>query len=56
MNAKYCKLIRKVARDWGYSNKMAKRVKKILKRYEISNPSIELLMEVFTIIDTKIKS
>jgi len=56
MNAKYCKLIRKVVRQWGYSDKVAKRIKKTFLRNGIRRPSYETVVELMEIIDSRVQS
>jgi hypothetical protein len=55
MNDKYCKLIRKVVRDWGHSKDIAKALKKDLKRSGITTPSFEFLVAVMETVDKKIQ-
>ena len=54
MNDKYCKLIRKVAKQWGYSPKMAKRVKKSLTRAGITKPPVEFLHQIMQSVDKRL--
>lgn len=54
MNAKYCKLIRKVVRDEGYPPLVAKRLKADLIRQGITTPTYEFLQQVMRIVEKKL--
>jgi hypothetical protein len=55
MNAKYCKLIRKIVRDWGYSPAIAKALRKDLVKAGVDTPSFEFLVAVMETVDRKMK-
>jgi hypothetical protein len=55
MNAKYCKLIRKIVRDWGYSPTIAKALRKDLVKAGVNTPSLEFLLAVMETVDRKMK-
>jgi hypothetical protein len=55
MNAKYCKLIRKIVRDWGHSPAIAKALRKDLVKAGVDTPSFEFLIAVMETVDRKMK-
>ena len=54
MNAKYCKLIRRLVRDWGHSDKIAKKLKKDMLKNGITTPSAEFILAVLETVDKKL--
>lgn len=54
MNAKYCKLIRKLCRQRGYSEAVAKKLKKDLISEGITTPSYEFLTAVLNIVHSSV--
>jgi hypothetical protein len=54
MNAKYCKLIRKMCRERGYPPAAAKRLKQDLIKDGITTPSYEFLKAVLSIVHSSV--
>ena len=54
MNAKYCKLIRKLCKQRGYSSLVAKKLKKDLLSEGITTPSYEFLTTVLNIVHSSV--
>lgn len=51
MNSKYCRMIRQIARQRGYDDKMAKRVRKQVQKFNLNNPTHRFIHSVFDTVE-----